>query len=50
VDQVFWLLDEVEIARTPAPYEFVWELVRGKHTLHVVTPSGEAAQVTFQVD
>ena len=50
VDRVVWLLDGVEIASTPAPYEFVWELVRGKHTLHVVTPSGEAAQVTFQVD
>jgi hypothetical protein len=29
-----WLLDGVEIARTPSPYEFVWALVRGKHTLH----------------
>jgi penicillin-binding protein 1C len=50
VDQVVWLLDGVEIARTPPPYEFVWDLVRGKHTLHAVTPSREAAQVTFQVD
>jgi len=50
VDHVVWLLDGVEIASTPSPYEFVWRLVRGKHTLHAVTPSGEAAQVTFQVN
>jgi penicillin-binding protein 1C len=50
VDHVVWLLDGVEIARTPPPYEFVWDLVRGKHTLHAVTPSRQAAQVTFQVD
>jgi penicillin-binding protein 1C len=50
VDQVVWLLDGVEIAKTPAPYEVVWDLVRGKHTLHAVTPGREAAQVTFQVE
>jgi penicillin-binding protein 1C len=50
VDHVVWLLDGVEIAKTPAPYEFVWDLVRGKHTLHAVTPGREAAQVSFQVE
>ncbi len=50
VDHVVWLLDGAEIARTPPPYEFVWELVRGKHALYAVTPSLDAAQVTFQVD
>ena len=50
VDHVVWLLDGVEIARTPAPYELIWGLVRGKHTLHAVTPGREAAQVTFRVD
>lgn len=28
----------------------MWAFVRGDHTLHAVTPSREAAQVTFQVD
>jgi membrane carboxypeptidase/penicillin-binding protein PbpC len=50
VDHVTWLLDGFEIARTAAPYELVWELSRGRHVLHAVTPINEAAQVTFSVE
>lgn len=50
VDHVTWLLDGVEIARTDPPYELVWEMSRGKHVLHAVTPSLEAARVTFSVE
>ncbi|MEW6533376.1 MAG: penicillin-binding protein 1C [Thermodesulfobacteriota bacterium] len=50
VSQVIWILDGVEIARTPPPYEFFWEPLKGGHVVHAVTPHGEAAQVTIRVE
>lgn len=50
VDHVIWFLDGVETARTGPPYEFSWEATRGLHVLHAVTPSNDAARVTFQVE
>jgi penicillin-binding protein 1C len=50
VEHVIWFMDGVEIARTPPPYEFFWEPTRGRHVVHAVTPSNEAAQITFHVE
>ncbi len=50
VAQVIWLVDGVEIGRTPPPYELIWELTRGTHRIHAVTPHREAAQVTIRVE
>ena len=50
VEHVVWLLNGVEVARTPPPYEFLWDPSRGKHVIHAVTPQSEAAQVTIRVE
>jgi penicillin-binding protein 1C len=50
VSHVVWMLDGVEIARTQPPYEFFWELTRGRHTVHAITPNREAAEVTIHVE
>jgi len=50
VQHVVWLLDGVEVARTPPPYEFFWELTRGRHVVHAVTPFEDAAQVSIHVE
>lgn len=50
VDHVIWLMDGVEIGRSAPPYELIWEMSRGRHVLHAVTPSSEAAQITFSVE
>jgi penicillin-binding protein 1C len=50
VDYVLWLVDGVEIARTPPPYEFSWQMTRGTHTVFAVIPNKDAAQVTIHVE
>jgi penicillin-binding protein 1C len=50
VHQVTWLLDGVEIATTPPPYEFFWQPTRGTHAIHAVTPGKAAARVTIHVE
>ena len=50
VKHVVWLVDGVEVARTPPPYEFLWKLIRGRHVVHAVTPFNEAAQVVIHVE
>jgi penicillin-binding protein 1C len=50
VDHVTWLIDGEEVGRSAPPYELVWEMSRGTHVLHAVTPSFEAAQITFSVE
>ncbi len=50
VDYVLWLMDGAEIARTPPPYEFYWDMVRGTHTVFAVTPNKDAAQITIHVE
>lgn len=50
VEYVLWLMDGVEIARTPPPYEFSWRMTRGTHTVFAVTPNKDAAQVTIHVE
>lgn len=50
VSHVIWLIDGVELARTPAPYEFFWTPTRGKHVIHAVTPQRRAATATIYVD
>jgi hypothetical protein len=50
VEYVVWLIDGFEVARVPPPYELLWELTRGKHTIHAVTPSNYAAKINIQVE
>ena len=50
VEYVVWLIDGFEVARVPPPYELLWELTRGKHTVHAVTPSNYATKINIQVE
>ncbi|MCA1961907.1 MAG: penicillin-binding protein 1C [Desulfomonile sp.] len=50
VPYVIWLVDGMEIARTALPYEFFWKPLRGRHTVHALTPTNEAAQVQIHVE
>jgi len=50
VPHVIWLVDGVEIGKTPPPYELFWSPQRGRHVIHAVTPSRQAAQVTIHVE
>lgn len=50
VEHVTWLINGVEIMKTPPPYEFCWEPVRGTHVIHAVTPRKESARVTIHVE
>lgn len=50
VREVIWFVDGVEIVRTPPPYEFFWELSRGLHEIHAVTPGDEGDLVTILVE
>ncbi len=50
VEYVVWLIDGFEVARVPPPYELLWALTRGKHTVHAVTPSNYAAKIDIQVE
>ncbi|MBI5249507.1 MAG: penicillin-binding protein 1C [Desulfomonile tiedjei] len=50
VEYVLWVMDGVEIARTPPPYEFSWKMERGTHNVFAVTPNKDAAQITIHVE
>lgn len=50
VEYVTWLLNGTEIVRTPAPYEFAWEMIRGTHTVLAVTPHKNAARIVIHVE
>lgn len=50
VEHVVWVMDGVEIARTPPPYEFSWEMIRGTHTVLAITPKKNAARITIHVE
>ncbi len=50
VSHVMWLVDGVEVARTPAPYEYFWKPHRGRHRVLAVTPDGSADAVTITVE
>jgi hypothetical protein len=50
VSHVVWMLDGMEIASTPPPYEFSWQMTRGRHVVHAVTPNRGAAEVTIHVE
>jgi hypothetical protein len=45
-----WLVDGVELTRTPPPYEYFWEPTKGRHVIHAVTPDRQAAQITVLVE
>jgi penicillin-binding protein 1C len=47
---VVWLVDGVETARTPPPYEFFRALERGRHVIDAVTPGNDGARVTIRVE
>jgi penicillin-binding protein 1C len=50
VSHIVWYLNGVELERTPPPYEFLWNPLKGEHKIHAVTPDGEAAQVDIHVE
>ncbi|MEJ2715939.1 MAG: penicillin-binding protein 1C, partial [Deltaproteobacteria bacterium] len=50
VPYVVWMVDGMEIARTPPPYELFRRLTRGRHVVHAVTPDNVADHVTIQVE
>lgn len=50
VSRVTWFVDGVEIASTPPPYEVFWEMTRGLHEIHAVTPGDEGDLVTILVE
>jgi penicillin-binding protein 1C len=50
VEYVLWVMDGVEIARTPPPYEFSWQMLRGTHDVLAVTPNKDAAHITIHVE
>jgi hypothetical protein len=50
VPYVVWMVDGMEIARTPPPYELVRSLTRGRHVVHAVTPDNVADHVTILVE
>ncbi len=50
VPYVIWLIDGVEVGRTPAPYEYFWKPHRGRHRVLAVTPEATADAVTITVE
>lgn len=50
VEHVIWLVDGMEVARTPPPYELFWNPSRGDHVVHAVTPKREATRITIHVE
>lgn len=50
VSNVVWMIDGMEVASTPPPYEFFWQLTRGRHVVHAITPNRAAAEVTIHVE
>jgi penicillin-binding protein 1C len=50
VSHVVWMLDGMEIASTPPPYEFSWQMTRGRHVVHAITPNRAAAEITIHVE
>jgi len=50
VDYVMWLVDGKEVGRTPPPYEFFWAPTRGRHAIHAVIPSQDAASISIEVE
>lgn len=50
VSHITWLIDGMELARTPPPYEFFWSPTQGSHVIYAVTPQRRAATVTVHVE
>jgi penicillin-binding protein 1C len=50
VTHVTWLVDGVEVAQTPPPYEYFWQPTRGQHTVLAVTPGRAADRVIIHVE
>ncbi|MFA6223229.1 MAG: penicillin-binding protein 1C [Desulfomonilaceae bacterium] len=50
VEYVVWLVDGKEVGRTPPPYEFFWTPSRGRHAIHAVIPSQDAASISIEVE
>ncbi|MEM3421837.1 MAG: hypothetical protein QW315_06250 [Candidatus Hadarchaeum sp.] len=50
VKYVVWIINGIEVAKSPPPYEFSWKMTRGRHVVHAVTPNNEAAQVIIHVE
>jgi penicillin-binding protein 1C len=50
VNHVTWIVDGMEVGKSPAPYEFTWPMTKGSHTILAVTPANQAAKVTIFVE
>ncbi|MFZ2957740.1 MAG: transglycosylase domain-containing protein [Candidatus Ozemobacteraceae bacterium] len=50
VPELIWLVDGVELARTPPPYTAIWKLRRGRHNISCIGPGEESAQITIDVE
>jgi penicillin-binding protein 1C len=50
VSRVMWMVDGMEVASTPPPYEFFWGMTRGRHVVYAITPNRDAAEITIQVE
>lgn len=50
VEHVTWLINGKETTKTPPPYEFYWEPIRGTHVIHAITPQRDSARITIHVE
>ncbi len=50
VHEVTWIIDGVEVARTKAPYELLWEASSGAHSILAVMPGYQAAKIEITVE
>ncbi len=50
IENVIWLVDSKEVARTSTPYEFFWTPSRGAHSIVAVTPHQEAFSINIHVE
>jgi len=48
--EVIWLVDGLETARVGPPYEAFWPMQPGAHTITVLSPGEEAAQIRITVE
>ncbi len=50
LSEVIWLVDGVETARVGPPYEAFWQMQPGAHTITVLSPGEEAAQIHITIE
>lgn len=50
LSEVIWLVDGIETARVGPPYEAFWPMQPGAHTITVLSPGEEAAQIHVTIE